>query len=352
MDSASSLPYPTSRALAGWWRQLQPHRPTALWVGWLFVHRVEALTECAEPRPIDPLSLHVLDALAVSDRREESIHGQGADTLPGGLHLPRGALLQLLAGLQKRQLVRRCPAGCWSLTEHGREVLLARVDTTSQRQRRVFVFVERLNPAGRRLAPPHFLSLADCDAPSWQVDEGHQFDVALLQACVDQSAAWKECHAFPGSVRRVVPPQAADTPDAWEQIVIDRPQRMPVVLAGAGGGGSLAGFAIQPESWTLHTEMLVLRLNAEAREVLPDLVVPVSTWEEAWRLWCRQRHLPLSEAEACQLRFDGIHVDVHAPNALVQRLRTARSDLLHEESALLAGDGYLRAAALLRLRAR
>jgi hypothetical protein len=40
---------------------------------------------------------------------------------------------------------------------------------------------------------------------------------------------------------------------------------------------------------------------------------------------------------------------VQAPESFVQRLRLAKSDILRDESSLLAGDGYLRAAALLRL---
>ena len=63
----------------------------------------------------------------------------------------------------------------------------------------------------------------------------------------------------------------------------------------------------------------------------------------------RQRSLPRADAEACRVKFDGIHLDVHAPETFVQRLRAAKSEPLHEESGLLAGDGYLRPAALLRL---
>src|SRR5205807_8189429 len=65
MDSASSLVYPGSRAIALLHKALERHEPTALWAGYLWVHRVEALTESAEPRPLDPLELHLLGALAI-----------------------------------------------------------------------------------------------------------------------------------------------------------------------------------------------------------------------------------------------------------------------------------------------
>ena len=43
MNAVTSLPFPNARTLAGWWRLLAPQRPLALWVGYLFLHRVEAL---------------------------------------------------------------------------------------------------------------------------------------------------------------------------------------------------------------------------------------------------------------------------------------------------------------------
>jgi hypothetical protein len=96
----------------------------------------------------------------------------------------------------------------------------------------------------------------------------------------------------------------------------------------------------------------VLRLPEAARDALSEAAVSPTAWEEAWRLWCRQRSLPLSDAEACRLHFDGVHLDVHAPASLAQRLRAAKSDIVREESGILAGDGYLRAAALLRLQSQ
>ena len=86
MDSASSLAYPGSRAVAGLFRSLERYQPTALWVGYLWVHRVEALTESAERRPFDGLSLHILEAIAT-----------GLQPLAARLHLPAAAVHQLSA---------------------------------------------------------------------------------------------------------------------------------------------------------------------------------------------------------------------------------------------------------------
>jgi hypothetical protein len=351
MDSASSLAYPGSRVLAGWWRQLQPHRPAALWVGALFVHRIEALVELIEPRAIDPLVLQILQALAV-DQGAGVSHAHGPDRLTDRLHLPAPAVRQLLAGLAAQDLVRAGEPGCWCLSERGSAVLQARADQAPRRERRVFPFLERLTAAGRRRATPHFLPLAECCGVLWEVDEAHRFDVTLLKECVAQSEAWRERHTFPYGVRSVITAADSDTNGAWERVIVDRPQRVSIALLSTTEESGLLGFAAEPQGWHLHSETPVLRLPLAARDALPDLTVAPAAWQEAWRLWCRQRHLPLSEADACRLSLDGIHLDVHAPESFVQRLRQSKTDLLRDEPGLLAGDGYLRAVALLRLQTK
>jgi hypothetical protein len=351
MDSASSLAYPGSRVLAGWWRQLQPHQPVGLWVGYLFVHRVEALAECVEPRAIDALSLHVLRALAI-DPGEADLREPGADSLPGRLHLPRPAVRQLLAGLQEHALVQRDAAGCWRLSALGRNVVRDGADLAPRRERRLFTYVERLASAGRRLAAPHYLRLHDCPGLPWPVDDAHRFDVALLHESLAQSPEWKARHEFPAGVRSIVMAGAGDPEAGWEHVIVNRPERVPIALTTRGTDRTVLGFAAQAEGWKLAGDAPVLRLAEGARDVLPELTMAPTVWQDAWRLWCRQRSLPLSEADACRLRFDGIHLDVHAPESFVQRLRVARSELLQEECGLLAGDGYLRAAALLRLKSQ
>lgn len=349
MDSASSLAYPGSRVVAGWWRQLQPHQPTGLWVGYLFVHRVEALVECAEPRPVDALSLHLLKALAV-DQAETGTHAHGPDPLPARLHLPAPAVRQLLAALAQQDLVSRCEPGCWCLSERGRTVLRDGADLALRQERRSFPFVERLTAAGRRLAAPHFLPMHECPAQPWDVDDAHHFDPALLHESLSQTPEWKAGHDFPAGVRRILDAGAAEPDNAWEQVIVDRPQRMAIALVTTGTDGEIMGFAVKAEGWNLLDQAPVLRVAASTRDVLPELALAPTIWEEAWRLWCRQRSLARADAEACRLQFDGIHLDVLAPEAFVQRLRVAKSELLHEESGLLAGDGYLRPAALLRLK--
>src|SRR5436309_1662012 len=124
MDSASSLAYPGSRVLAGWCRQLQPHAPAALWVGYLWVHRVEA----------------------------------------------------------------------------------------------------------------------------------------LLGESVQQPLSWKERYGFPAGVREIITAPPADATTAWEHVIFDRPQRVPIAVAQTRGDPPLLGFAAKAESGQLLDQAPVLRL--------------------------------------------------------------------------------------------
>jgi hypothetical protein len=322
-----------------------------MWVGYLFVHRVEALAECADAPAIDALALHLLRALAV-DQTEDAPHEHGNGPLQSRLHLPWPALHQLMVGLQTQGLVRRCEPGCWCLSDRGRDLLGGRSEAPVSFRRLALPFVERLTPTGRRAAPPHFLPLAECPAHAWDVGEAHRFDLGRLDDAAGRPPEWKGRYGFPADVRRVLSGTApAGTDPTWERVVVDRPERTFVVLLLTEAGQTLMGFAARADGWTLLAEAPVLHLPAGARDALPDLAA-TPDWAEAWRLWCRQRHLPLSEAEACRLSPDGPHLDVHAPDSLVQRLRQAKADPSREESGVLAGDGYLRPAAILRVLAR
>jgi hypothetical protein len=256
---------------------------------------------------------------------------------------------QLLAGLARDNLVERCEPGCWCLSERGRVILRDGADLASHTERRSFAYVERLSSAGRRLAEPHFLPLHEGPGLPWAVDEAHSFDVALLRDSLAQTDAWKARYDFPAGVRGIVTAGDGEADTGWQQVIVNRPQRVPIALATLGPNRGILGFAVRVDGWKLLDNAPVLRLADAACDVLPELVVGPGVWEETWRLWCRQRSLPRAEADACRLEFDGIHLDVHAPESFVQRLRGARSELLQDETGLLAGDSYLRAVALARL---
>jgi len=72
-------------------------------------------------------------------------------------------------------------------------------------------------------------------------------------------------------------------------------------------------------------------------------------WRHAWRAWCHPRGLPVAEVDACILERQGCRLRVTAVPRLIERLRTARSDVFKGEAWLLAGTGRLRAAAQVEL---
>lgn len=341
MEPASSLAFPGSRALAGWWRQLQAHRPHRLWFGYLFLHRVEALVEDVAARPVDDLARLALKAL--------TLPGPGDDLEPlRRLHLPASALSRVLRDLDREGLIEQATAGRWNLTERGNQALQLGHYPHARKERRVFPFVERLTPNGERRLPPHYLPVAEMLAPAWHVNNGVRFDLALLRESVNQPDEWKRRFGFPEEVRAVV--AASEVSPDWRQVVLDRTERPFVaVIQAEGDDGPLLAFAAQ-EGWRLQSAEPVLRLPASAREAFSDLAEPpLERWREAWVQWCRQRNFPPAEADECRLTPRGYLIDVEAPDRFVQRLHAARSDLLRNEAWLLAGDGFLRAGALLRL---
>src|SRR5207249_2985812 len=118
MNAVSSLIFPSGRTLAGWWRLLAPQRPLALWVGYLFLHRLEALVSLHLPGPVDFLTRSLLHAL--------SLEAPALALLPrlqARLHLEPALLRRLLAVLVGEGLVAQPAEASWQLTPAGRKTL-------------------------------------------------------------------------------------------------------------------------------------------------------------------------------------------------------------------------------------
>ncbi len=129
-------------------------------------------------------------------------------------------------------------------------------------------------------------------------------------------------------------------------MVVDRPERalLALILTAAK---ELVAFAVKVDGWTLHDKAAALRLGG-CPELAPEPAAAI--WQEAWRDWCRQKQLPLSEVESCTLSHQAPRLEVHAPPRLVQRLQAAKSDLFKGDAWLLVGDGYVRTATQLAVR--
>jgi hypothetical protein len=349
MTAVSPLVFPGSRTLAGWWKQLAPLQPRALWAGHLLLHRVEALAALHLLSPLDPIFLFVLRAVALSG-------GGSLQDLDQHLHLGLPLLRQLLRHLENEKLVRPVEGGTWSLTVLGRQGLEQGSYTQIRHERRAFYFVENEQPAG----PPHFLKFSRSPAAlAWPAGDNWKFEPDHLRACVGQPAEWKQRFGFPLEVEHIlsggtVPESAAVASPEWQHIIVDRPERLVVALVltpASDRRERLLGFTVQPEGWVLQAAEPAFAIETGWQEVFPHLAMdlPLDQWHHAWRAWCQPRSLPAAEVAACTLERHSYRLRVTAMPRLIERLRAARSDVFKGEAWLLAGTGQLRAAAQVEL---
>jgi hypothetical protein len=354
MQSASEFPFPGGRALGPWWRQLQSFHPDAFWVGYVHVHRVEAAARSMQVRPLDPLHRLVLQAL--SFERAPASCCAAAECfhhLQERFHLPVAVLRQLLLHLQKEGLVQEHPGASWAVTEQGKQVLGGHEILGEKSARRRFAFVERVDERGRRILPPHFIPLAECPGSPWHVQEAEHFDLSLLRDTPRRSSAWKQEYGFPLDVLEIESADPGAAAPGWRSVIADRPEQLLLALIAtrAEGTAALLGFAARPEQEAL-SDKPVLRLPLAAAQALwPSLTAEPEPGllPEAWLSWCRQRNLPTADAEACEVGYRSGRLEVRAPERLLHRLRSVRSDVLKGESWLLLGDSFLRPAVALQV---
>jgi hypothetical protein len=361
MTGASSLAFPASRKLAGWWRQLAPYHPEKIWVGHLVLHHVEALVRSSQARRLDRISHFLLKALALS----EPAWGSSPATLhhlDTRLHLGRQMLHQALRALETEKLAQGGPEGNWTLTSLGRQALEHREYPQVGYQRHIFHFIDQGSEAGQthRL---QFLDLHNSTGISWPAAEGVEFDVGLLQACLRQSENWKRKHGFPLDAQEILaleseapanPALGTEQPPSWQRVVVDRPERVLALLLaarGSDGTGQLLALAIRQDGWLLQSGIPLFRLGPGWREFFPDLTVEpaLDAWRQTWRAWCEPRGIPANEIIACILERQGERLRVMIPHHLMERLRATRSDALKGETWLLAGEGPIRPAVLVEV---
>jgi hypothetical protein len=345
MTAVSPLVFPGSRTLASWWKQLAPLRPRALWVGHLLLHRVEALATLHLLSPLEQIFLFVMRALALAGKAS-------LQDLDQRLHLGPPLLRQLLRQLQSDKLVGPEENGTWSLTELGQQGLQQGSHTQIRQERRVFYFVETEQPA----CPSHYLNFAhEPAALPWPAGDGWRFEPSHLQACVARPADWKQRFGFPPEVQQIMVGETSEpAAEEWQRIVLDRPERLMVTLAlvpVGEGRERLLGLTVEPEGWALRSAEPAFALDTYWQEIFPELATDpaLEHWRQAWRAWCQPRGLPAAEVDACVLERQNYRLHVTASPRLVERLRSARSDVFKGEAWLLAGTGRLRPAAQIEL---
>ncbi len=334
MTAAGTWPFPSGRALHGWWTNLAPRRPTRLWFTHLLLHRIEALAEVTHTHHPDAMQLALLRLLAVAD-------GSALAALDH-LHVDRQLLGRWLSGLATDGLLQTSGSG-WQLTAAGRTAATTGAYTQPGQERRSFYFVDQREFQ----RPAHFLNLARPAMPQPTPGGDFWFDLRWLQECFQRPQEWKAVHQFPPDVGAVVG-LAAPSP-AWREVVLDRPEQLAAAVIQTETG--VEGYAVQTEDWKLRGDEPAFTLGEGWEAVLPELAAEPSAdqWRSAWQGWCRQRSLPAAETEGCVLERRDYVLEVQAPKRLVERLKMGRSDVLQGETWLLAGTGRTRTAACVKV---
>ncbi len=349
MSSHPALAYPGGRTLAAWWRQLADRQTRLMWAGHLLLHHLEALIERNEQRRPDPIDLLILKVLLISP-------GGGLDRLDQSLHMGPQLLGQVLRNLERDGLVQRSTGPLavaqqgtgWNVTALGKQALASGEYGRHVEERRRFYF--RATSPER---PPHYLRLHRAGTEPWKPAAGWSFDPAMLQAAVAEPAAWKESHGFPLDVEKVVaqkaPPMHHLIPSAWKRVILDRPERLPVVLIQTPGeaGDQLLGFGVRQDNWSLSPSEPVLTLGTIWPAVFPELAQSPSEAEcrQAWQDWCQAHGLGGRAAEASEVAVQDHRLQVSGSPAL----QTACSDAIRDDPWLLIGTGLIRRVAMLSI---
>lgn len=343
MAGVVSLPFPSSRILAGWWRQLESLAPERWWVGHWFVHRVEAAVLRRETEPLPALERFVLQAIELGDAP-----GVALAELENLLGSPGAILPALLAGLLERGLVHHSDTRVWGPTAAGVETLRDGGATILAVRRLTFPFVEARDERGRRVAPAPFLPLAEASSAAvWQPEPAEAFDPAWLRACIDNNRGWKESQGFPVDVQELLAPdQETQEAPFWRRVVIDRPQQVFLVVIDTPT--HRLGFVAAPADWRLSVSAPAFSLPRDA--ALPVREEPsVDECRAAFGSWVESLHPPAPDLEASILRLAGARLQVQAPARLAALIRQGKSEVARKEAWLLIGAGEMRRVARLEL---
>lgn len=355
MSLVSSLAFPGSKTLAGWWRQLAIHEPQAFGVGYLFVHRIEAPVWIEKTKRIEPLVQLLLQAI----HRQALNAGDSLTGIDAHLHLGRQVLFQILNSLAADGLTTRDGHGRWSLTTKGSHALAHGDYPSETSERRTFHFVERRDAAEQRSLPPYFVSLRSDGGQAWTAADSGVFDVNLVRATIERPLEWKQRFDFPCEVRRLVEgvgnhvDEAAGEAHLWKNVIVDRLERFLTawtLVAGQDERSCLVLYPARQDGWSLNSTETLLRV-VEWTDMFPGVnAAPDVEWlQKAWLHWANSRGLPEAESLACTLSLAGHRLQARASPAILERLKKAKSDVFKGDTWLLIGDGALRTAVLLQI---
>jgi hypothetical protein len=337
MTEGSSLLFPPSQVLSGWWKELALLYPKQVWVGYLTVYHVEAPVATPAPTVRDSLSLFILRALALRTP-------QTWQDLDRELHLGQFMLVPLLRDLAQHQLVEQAPGDAWRLGPRAASAIESNRLAEHRHSRRTFAFRQPQSVA----KPPIFIDLrADTPWIEGPSDRPCHFDPAVLDECFQRSPDWKRKYGFPTELGRPISLASRQSNHApsWHDIILVQPRCVPVVVvvsSAVAGREQLIGLSFTEEEWSLNLREPAFACEESWRERFTDLRRTLSPeeWRQSWRLWCQAHGLSDSDSRECALTPELLRLRVSAPAHVVDRVRTAVSKT--NGGCLLAGDDFLR----------
>jgi hypothetical protein len=367
--TAAALAFPNSQTLAGWWRQLSARCPSAIWVGHVRIHRVEALADTSRTKPLDHLARSILELLdlernlALTDTRASSLREGwpvSLSNLESALGLDSSLVRPVMMQLERGGLIASSSrsedaTAAWFITIAGRRALESGNLASCIRERRQFNFLESLS------TPPQFRFVNLCClegggpvAPTPSETEVPVFDLEKLKSCIREPTDWKHRHGFPEDVVGLVPlndPAASEEPqDLWQRVPVDRLDL--VCLALSREPGALHAFAVRPQGWRLQAASPCFSLDdGEWESLFPAAMTdpPLDAWRQAWLNWGQARHLPPAELEPSALEREGLILRVSVSKRVRDRVRASGNEPSKPEHWVLGGAGDMRACACLEI---
>ncbi len=291
----------------------------------------------------DVAPLREMDRLLLEAFADVQNSNRVVQELAQRLHLQDSFVLQTLTQFQKANLV--CHKNeTWHLTDEGTRCLESEGSPAFSQQRRAFYF-EAMEEGGSRFLPLHRPSTHALTPP-----EDWTFSPSELKACLQQNRQWKQRHGLSLDVQSLVDAGAEQSWDDWQRLIVDHAEECYLLLV-LTDKGELRGYSLQPHGWRLSTSSLVLRLDKDYREVMPEIQdhEAPELWKQAWLNWGRPRQLPRKELEECEVKRDGLQLRIATPDSLYATLKRNNSEALKGDAWLMVGEGRARQLCQVRI---
>lgn len=182
------------------------------------LHTVEACVAVSLRETIDEFEYFVLKAVDI-------LVCADVESVNSLLHIGRQIILQIVAKMEKDNLLSITDDGVFGITDMGKESLKSGVLIKLQRKRQIFHFIDQSNEFVKinNRSSGFLVDLEPNDTASdWN------FDIKSLQSCIDRADDWKKQHLFSLDVQELIMPCRRDSGYGelvrQETLIIDKAQ--------------------------------------------------------------------------------------------------------------------------------